>query len=143
MFFLILIFDLNWLFCKGYSLCMMADFQNRLISRIFDDLSSGFLHSNIYISSGFLHTTILIWLKNRFWHVFFNFNFWPKLTILQRLYIAFAWFQIFKIASFLEYLVFSQAVFLHRTTLIWLKNRFSHVVLSFSVWPKLAILQRL
>ena len=27
----------------GYSLCMMADFQNRLISRIFDVSSSGFL----------------------------------------------------------------------------------------------------
>ena len=28
----------------GYSLCMMADFQNALISRIFDVLWSGFLH---------------------------------------------------------------------------------------------------
>ena len=28
----------------GYSLCMMADFQNALISRIFAVLSSGFLH---------------------------------------------------------------------------------------------------
>ena len=28
----------------GYSLCMMADFQNGLISGIFDAFSSGFLH---------------------------------------------------------------------------------------------------
>ena len=28
----------------GYSLCMMGDFQNALISRIFGVFSSGFLH---------------------------------------------------------------------------------------------------
>ena len=28
----------------GYSLCMMADFQNALISRIFGVFVSGFLH---------------------------------------------------------------------------------------------------
>ena len=28
----------------GYSLCMMADFQNALISRVFCVFSSGFLH---------------------------------------------------------------------------------------------------
>ena len=28
----------------GYSLCMMADFQDALISRIFGVFSSGFLH---------------------------------------------------------------------------------------------------
>ena len=28
----------------GYSLCMMADFQNGLISRIFSVFWSGFLH---------------------------------------------------------------------------------------------------
>ena len=28
----------------GYSLCMMADFQNGLISRIFSVFLSGFLH---------------------------------------------------------------------------------------------------
>ena len=35
MFFGILIFDPKSGFCMGYSLCMMADFQNALISRIF------------------------------------------------------------------------------------------------------------
>ena len=42
MFFGILIFDLKWGFCKGYSFCKMADFQNGLISRIFGVFSSGF-----------------------------------------------------------------------------------------------------
>ena len=35
MFFLILIFHPKLGFCMGYSLCMMADFQNSLVSRIF------------------------------------------------------------------------------------------------------------
>ena len=75
MFSWMLIFDRNWPFCKGYSLCMMADFQNRLISPVF-----------CVTSSGFLHRTTLTWLKNRFSHVFLNFNCWPKVTILQRLW---------------------------------------------------------
>ena len=44
MIFGILIFDAKWGFCKGYSLCMMGDFENGLISRIFSVLWSGFLH---------------------------------------------------------------------------------------------------
>ena len=44
MFFGIFIFDPKSGFCKGYSLCMMADFQSALISRIFSVFSSGFLH---------------------------------------------------------------------------------------------------
>ena len=71
MFLAILIFDRNWPCCKGYSLCKMADFQNRLISRIFG-----------VFSSGFLHRTTLIFLYNRVVHVFGHFNFWPKLSIL-------------------------------------------------------------
>ena len=43
-FFGILIFDLKWGFCMGYSLCMLGDFQNALISRIFGIFSSSFLH---------------------------------------------------------------------------------------------------
>ena len=41
MFFGILIFDPKSGFCMGYSLCMMADFQNGLILSVF---CSGFLH---------------------------------------------------------------------------------------------------
>ena len=48
----------------GYSLCMMADFQNALISRIF----------RVFYSL-FLHRTTLNDLYNGFCHVFFNFNF--------------------------------------------------------------------
>ena len=39
----ILIFDPKSGFWMGYSSCMMADFQNALISRIFGVFSSGFL----------------------------------------------------------------------------------------------------
>ena len=45
MFFGILIFDPKSGFCMGYSLCMMADFQNGLISRVFSVVWSGFLHT--------------------------------------------------------------------------------------------------
>ena len=56
----------------GYSLCMMADFQNGLSSQIF----SGF-------GSGFLHMTTLDDLHKGFLHVFGNFNFRPKVRILH------------------------------------------------------------
>ena len=48
----------------GYSLCMMADFENALISRIFG-----------VFWSGFLHRATVIDLQNGFSHVFWNFNF--------------------------------------------------------------------
>ena len=44
MLFGILIFEANSPFSMGYSLYMMADFQNGLISRIFGVFWSGFLH---------------------------------------------------------------------------------------------------
>ena len=44
MFFPILIHDPKLGFCMGYSLCIMADFQNGLISLLFGVFSSGFLH---------------------------------------------------------------------------------------------------
>ena len=44
MFFGILIFDPKWGFCMDYSLCMISDFQNALISPIFTVFWSGFLH---------------------------------------------------------------------------------------------------
>ena len=43
MFFGILIFDPKSRFCMGYTLCMMADFKNALISPIFGVFSGGFL----------------------------------------------------------------------------------------------------
>ena len=44
MFFGILIFDPKTAFCMDYRLCIRADFQNALISRIFGVFSSGFFH---------------------------------------------------------------------------------------------------
>ena len=44
MFLPFLIFDQNWPFCMGYSICKIANFLNCLISLIFGDFSSRFLH---------------------------------------------------------------------------------------------------
>ena len=75
--FAILIFDPNWPLCKGYSLCIVAifaNFQNGLISQILAAFWSRFLHN-----------TTLMCFYSCFSHAFRNFNFWPKLTTLQRL----------------------------------------------------------
>ena len=64
MFFAILIFDPKSGFFMGSRLCIMTDFQNALISRIFG-----------VFSSGFLHRTTLNDLKSGFCHVFCNFYF--------------------------------------------------------------------
>ena len=48
----------------GYSLCMMADFQN-----------VSFLKYFMFFWSGFLHRTTLNDFYNGFSHVFWNFNF--------------------------------------------------------------------
>ena len=58
----------------GYSLCMMANFQNGLISRIFG-----------VFWSGFLHRTTLNDLGNGISHVLWNFNFLLKTRILNGL----------------------------------------------------------
>ena len=46
MFFVILIFDPKSGFFMGYRLCIMADFQNGFISRIFGAFSTGFFAQN-------------------------------------------------------------------------------------------------
>ena len=130
MFFLILNFDPYWLFCKVYSLCMMADFQNRLISRIFG-----------VFSSGFFYTTTLIWLKNNLSYFFWILIFHPNWLFHQG-------YSLCMMADFENRLISTifgvlSSGFMHRTTLIWLKNRFSHVFLNFNFWTKLTILQRL
>ena len=163
----------------------MVDFQNRLISGIFG-----------VFSSGFLHRATLMWLKNRISRIFWNFNFWPKLTILQRpfndgrfsktshfsniwcflerffaerkfdmiklslfasflnfnfcpklttlqkRYIAFAWWPIFKIVSFLQYWCFVKQFFPHNNSNM-IKESFFHVFFYyFNFWPNLTTLQR-
>ena len=83
----------------------MADFENRLISRIFG-----------VFSSGVLHRTTLVFSYNRFAHVFGHFLFLTQTDPLANA-IAFAWpiasarRLIFKIVSFVEYSVFFPAVF--------------------------------
>ena len=47
----ILIFDPNWPFCKVYSPCKTAHFQNALIRRIFGVFMSGFLYRTTLICS--------------------------------------------------------------------------------------------
>ena len=75
-----------------------------------------FLEYLVFFRAVFLHRTTLLLLQNEFSHVFGIFNFWLKLTILQRI-IAFAWaiafarYPLLKIVSFLEYLAFFRAVF--------------------------------
>ena len=46
MFFGILIFEPKRRFCIGYSLCMMADFQNGVISKIFSVFMQRFFAQN-------------------------------------------------------------------------------------------------
>ena len=133
MFLAFLIFDPNWPFCKGYSLCMgyslckMADFQTCLISWIFGVFSSGFLHN---------FWTTLIFCRMAFSHVFGIFNFWPKLTILQRLCMGYS---LCKMADFQTCFSWIFGVFSSGLT----QTGFSNVFGIFNFWPKLTILQRL
>ena len=184
MLFGILIFDPKWGFCMGYnSLCMMADFQNGLISRIFSVFRSGFLHrttlndlyngfwhvfcnvnvwpkwgfcmgyslcmiadfkngliSRIFtlFSSAFLHTTTLNCFWSEFWHVFWNFNFSPKWGFFK----GFSLCMMTDFQTGLTSRVFSVfgSGFLHRTTLNHLYNKFWQVFWNFNIWPKVLIL---
>ena len=99
MFFGILIFDPKWGFCKGYSLCIICDFQNGLNSRIF-----------CVFRSGFLPTTTGNDLKNGFWQVFLGILIFDAKWGFCKA-IAFAWLAIFKMVSFLEYLALFERVF--------------------------------
>ena len=100
MFLAFLICEPNWPFCKAYSLYMgsslgkMADFQKRLISSIF----------GVFLS-GFLQRTTLMWLNNRFSHVFSIFDLWAKLTILQTLYSLYMGYSLRKMADFQKRLI--------------------------------------
>ena len=95
-------------------------------------------------SSRFLHRITPMWFQSSFSHVFQNFNFEPKLSILQRLQpmhlMNFGHFQ--KVVIFRILGVFPSR-FLHRTTLMCLQSGFSHVFQNFNFEPKLSILQRL
>ena len=94
MFLEFLICEPNSPFCKAYSLYMgyslgkMADFQKRLLCPIFG-----------VFSSGFLRRTTLMWLNNRFSHLFSIFDLWAKLTILQSLYSLYMGYSLGKMAD--------------------------------------------
>ena len=115
----------------------MADFQNPLISRVFG-----------VFSNWFLHWSTLMFLWNCFSHVFGILNFWPKQTLLQTLEPLHGLYPLPQMADFQTPLispkfgVFS-SFFSHRTTLMFLWNRFSHVSGIFNFSPKLTIWQRL
>ena len=83
-YFAILIFGPNWPFCKGYSPCLMAIFANFLKQSHFSNSScflKQFFMEQLYCSSRDVFIYIYIFF-------FCNFNFWPKLTILQKLCIV-------------------------------------------------------
>ena len=68
------IFDHNWTFCKGYSLCVVANFGHFHNANIFRILG--------VFGGGFLHTTTLKWSYNHFLHLSGIWNFdpdWPSL----------------------------------------------------------------
>ena len=92
----------------------MADFENRLISRIFGVFSGGFCAQNNF--NGFVE-----WFFVCFWHFYFltHTDHFAKAIALAWA-ITFARWSIFKIVLFLEYLVFLRAVFLHRTASMYL-----------------------
>ena len=105
MFLSILIFDPKRRFRIGYSLCMMADFQNGLISRIFRCFLERFFAQNNSKSFVEMILTWFLWIL----------IFWPKVKDFAWA-IAFAWWPIFKMVSFFEYFVFFGSGFLRRTT---------------------------
>ena len=95
----------QWGFFMGYSFCMVDDFQNDLYSGIiFCFLEGSFVQNNSK------------WLVEWILTCFLEFYFFSQSEDFAWA-IAFAWFPISKMVSFLEYLVFFGAVFLPRTTL--------------------------
>ena len=116
MFLAFLNFDLNWPFCKGYSLCQdkslkITDFQNGLISRIFVSFGavSCALPDQPYCSCRMVFRLFLELSS-------FDRN-WPfcKGYIALWWAIVFARLPIFKMVSFREYLVSFGAVFCTET----------------------------
>ena len=99
LFFGILIFDPQWGPCMGYSLCMMANFQNGLIYQIFSVFWGCFCTEKLEIICRIDFDTF-------FGILIFDTKWWFSMR-----YIAFAWWQIFKMVLFREYLVYLAVVF--------------------------------
>ena len=111
----------------GYSLCKMADFQNCLIS---------FLEYLAFVFERFfLHNNSAILVKI-FFASFSHFKFLTEAkhfasAIAFASAIVFGRWSIFNVASFLEYLVFFRAVFLHRATLFFFVQWFFCMFFAF------------
>ena len=92
----------------------MADFLNALFSRIFEVFTSGFLHQTIAMwlsrSSHFFGRLVLILSQS---------DHFAK-AVAFAYFIGFVRLLIFKIVSFLDYLVFFSRGFLHKATVMWL-----------------------
>ena len=103
----------------------MADFENRFISQIFVVFSSSFFPQN---NSGVVVESFLAC----FWQfdtLSLSDHFVKAIASPKGM--AFARWPILKI-SLLEYLVLFSSGILHKTTLMWLQNRFWHVFGNFT-----------
>ena len=100
-------------FCMGSRLTKMEDLQNALISRLFGVFAGGFLH----------RTTLCI-PYNHFQHVFAKKKVENNLPILHGLQ-TYEKRRIFKMLSYLDYLVFLQAVFCTEQLYAFLRIIFS------------------
>ena len=132
----ILILDPKWRFCKGCSLCTVANyghFRKAVIFRILD-----------IFCSRFLHRTTIAWLWSRFLHVL-------GLLILDPNWLICKGYSPWIVANFGHFrkdvifrmlAIFWRRIF-HRTTLVWLYSLFCYVFGSFNFGRKVAILQRL
>ena len=135
MFLAFLIFDPNWPFCKGYSLCIVAifaNFQNGLIFRILA----------VFWSRFFYNTTVMCFY-GRFLHAFRNFNLDPNWPLCKGYSLCIvAVFANFKNGLLSEILAVFWSRFFHNTTVMCFYSCFSHAFGNFNFWPKLTILQR-
>ena len=138
-FFAFLIFDPKWGLCKGYSLCLVAifdDFQNPLIFLMLAFFWSRSLYRATAICcTNVVSISILILIFN------FNFSKWgfckPYTLCLVAIFATFQSPLIFRVLA-----VFSSR-FLHRTTAMSCRNVFSMLFCFFNFWAKVGILESL
>ena len=125
MFFGILIFEPKWWVCMGYSLCMMADFQNDLISPICRVFGAVFCTEQLLMIFR-MDFDLFFWILifDSKWRVCMGYSLCmmadfqnglisPIFRIPCMIAISFAWSPIFKMVSFRQYFMFFGAVFLH------------------------------
>jgi len=111
----------------GYNPCMMADFENGLISWIFSVFWSGFFAQNN--SKWFEEWILTCFVQLYYFNQSEDFA-WA---------IALGWWPIFKMVSFVEYLVFFGAFFFARNNSKWFVEWILTCFWNFNFWPKLRI----